>query len=453
MVTDHRPFIYAAHQPSDKASPRQQRQLDFLLQFDVTFKHVSVSDNVVADALFRTSLRTTPRRLQRKLQSAPRSACLRLLVSKPSRMHKLATTSFHHSQHAPPSKYNASSIGESRWPAIHTAVEFGLTCLALFVKPPLRLFTVSPTLVSVSRYVKSRSSLSGPVFVRTSPFGHAPVFRVRARKSPGIIVPRSPAFKLRRAASSMSTSTSSRCSRWPVAVPLKDIWAETVAKAFTSAWIADKECPLKITSDQGTQFESSLFAALAQASGTTRIRTTPYHPQANGMVERFHRTLKSALMCAQAPWPDTLPLVLLGLRNAYKGNHQASPAEIVCGTLLKIPSAFFAPCSSPGQTISDKVYVIEVNGLERTVSTDALKPAYLDTFDTPARTSAPASSLSSRPTAAPGLSPTVQTSPSTSGPVIDSPPPSSAVATRSPPATSNSGQLRQRHRPNILRRS
>ncbi|XP_015189679.1 PREDICTED: uncharacterized protein LOC107073505 [Polistes dominula] len=203
------------------------------------------------------------------------------------------------------------------------------------------------------------------------------------------------------------------------------------------------------------------------------------------MIERFHRTLKSALMGALAPWPDALPLVLLGLRNAFKEDLQALLADMVFSTPLRIPGAFFAPCSSPVdhtffigrlrslmealsatpafdysrrrsyffkdlrtcthifqrvdtvrrplekpysgphwvlRCINYMVYVIEVNGSERTVSTDALKPAYLDTFDAPAQTSAPASSLSSRPTAAPGPLLTVQTSPLTSRPVISTPP-------------------------------
>ena len=103
--------------------------------------------------------------------------------------------------------------------------------------------------------------------------------------------------------------------------------ADTIAKAFFEHWVCLYEPPLTISSDQGTQFESALFNALAKLVGATRNWTTAYHPQANGMVERFHRTLKSALMCSpHTPWPDLLPVVLLGLRTAYKEDLQASPA-------------------------------------------------------------------------------------------------------------------------------
>jgi transposase InsO family protein len=53
--------------------------------------------------------------------------------------------------------------------------------------------------------------------------------------------------------------------------------------------------------------------------GIQHIRTTPYHPAANGLVERLHRTLKAAIMFHKnMPWTDALPIILLGIRTAYK---------------------------------------------------------------------------------------------------------------------------------------
>lgn len=86
--------------------------------------------------------------------------------------------------------------------------------------------------------------------------------------------------------------------------------------------------------DQGTQLKSALFAALAHLLGSERIYTTPYH-------ERFHRSLKATLICSPGtPWPDILPMVLLGLRNAFKEHLQASPAEILFGCNLRTPGDF-----------------------------------------------------------------------------------------------------------------
>lgn len=88
-----------------------------------------------------------------------------------------------------------------------------------------------------------------------------------------------------------------RSTGWPEAYPLKDITAESVAEVAYYGWITRFGCPLKVTTDQGRQFESNLLNQLARRMGITRIRTTAYHPQANGAVERWHRSLKTSLIC------------------------------------------------------------------------------------------------------------------------------------------------------------
>jgi len=76
--------------------------------------------------------------------------------------------------------------------------------------------------------------------------------------------------------------------------------------------------------DQGRQFESQLFHSLAQVCGIHLSRTTPHHPAANGLVERLNCTLKAAIMChAEEKWTEALPLVLLGIRTAYKEDSQS----------------------------------------------------------------------------------------------------------------------------------
>ncbi|KAH0815288.1 hypothetical protein GEV33_007503 [Tenebrio molitor] len=60
-------------------------------------------------------------------------------------------------------------------------------------------------------------------------------------------------------------------------------------------------------------------------------------PQSNGTVERFHRSLKAALMYRQASWSEALPLVLRGLRTTIKEDLEASPADLVYGTALQLP--------------------------------------------------------------------------------------------------------------------
>ena len=86
-----------------------------------------------------------------------------------------------------------------------------------------------------------------------------------------------------------------RTTRWSEAVPLQDITAASCARAFMTGWIARFGVPLQMTSDRGRQFISSLGSEMARSLGTQLHRTTSYHPQANGMVERFHRSLKASL--------------------------------------------------------------------------------------------------------------------------------------------------------------
>ena len=111
-----------------------------------------------------------------------------------------------------------------------------------------------------------------------------------------------------------------RFTRWPEAIPIVDIRAETVADTFFSGWIARYGTPATITTDRGAQFESKLWDNLCNQFRLIRNRTTSYHPQSNGMVERFHCQLKAAIMAHKSPnpWTITLPAVLLGVRSQSK---------------------------------------------------------------------------------------------------------------------------------------
>lgn len=94
--------------------------------------------------------------------------------------------------------------------------------------------------------------------------------------------------------------------------------------------------------DQGPQFEAALSKAFTNLIDCERVRTSAYHPASNGILERWHRTLKSAIMChSSSNWFEILPTVLLGLRSCFKEDFQASPAEMLYGLTLRLPGEFF----------------------------------------------------------------------------------------------------------------
>lgn len=133
-----------------------------------------------------------------------------------------------------------------------------------------------------------------------------------------------------------------RYSRWPEAIPMKEVSAQAVAKTFVVHHVARFGIPLTITTDRGTPFESKFFSTLVSLLGTHRIRTTAYHPQSNGMVERFHRQLKGVLKSTNFVnnWSEKLPLILLGFRTSLKADLGCSAAEMVYGQTLRIPGDF-----------------------------------------------------------------------------------------------------------------
>ncbi|CAH8493417.1 unnamed protein product [Dicrocoelium dendriticum] len=131
--------------------------------------------------------------------------------------------------------------------------------------------------------------------------------------------------------------------RWPEAVPIPDVSADNLMRAFVERWVASHGCPATVTTDRGPQFESSTFSDLLKVLGCQRIRTTAYHPQFNGMVERFHRQLKASISAANAlSWTEALPMILLGIRSALKADLHTSSAKLVYGQLLRLPGDFFS---------------------------------------------------------------------------------------------------------------
>ena len=135
-----------------------------------------------------------------------------------------------------------------------------------------------------------------------------------------------------------------RFSRWPETIPLNDTTTTSCAQTLVFHWIARFGIPIDMSSDRGPQFTSQLWKSIAQLLGTQLHHTTAYHPQSNGLVERFHRHLKSALRARLTGhnWTRELPWVLLGIRTAPRGDLRCSSAELVYGAPLTVPGDFIS---------------------------------------------------------------------------------------------------------------
>ena len=138
-----------------------------------------------------------------------------------------------------------------------------------------------------------------------------------------------------------------RFSRWPVAIPIPDINAETVIDSLTHHWISVYGVPEIVTTDRGSQFSSQLFTQLMESWGIRHTMTTAYHPESNGMVERLHRRLKESLVALgrgeRHQWYWKLPMTMLAIRTTVKPDIGASPSELVFGEGVTVPGQLIGP--------------------------------------------------------------------------------------------------------------
>ncbi|KAF8787923.1 hypothetical protein HNY73_009472 [Argiope bruennichi] len=137
--------------------------------------------------------------------------------------------------------------------------------------------------------------------------------------------------------------------------------------------------------DPYSQLKSEIISRCGESKSqeirTNRIRTTSYHPQSNGLVERFHRALKSSIIAhCQPNWTETIPKVLLGIRSAIKPDINATCAELVFGTTLRLASDILT--SKIDLSIPTDTYVSKFKALMQSInpistSRHSVKPIYI----------------------------------------------------------------------------
>ncbi|GBL63530.1 Transposon Ty3-I Gag-Pol polyprotein [Araneus ventricosus] len=145
--------------------------------------------------------------------------------------------------------------------------------------------------------------------------------------------------------------------KWPEAIPIPDQEASTVAEELIRSWISCYGVPMILHSDQGTNFNSALFIELCKLLGILKTRTTALHPESDGMVERFNRTILNHLSLFvsrnETDWDTHLPLFLLAYRCAEHEVTGLTPAEMLFGRTLRLlcDIIFGRPSETPSSPI------------------------------------------------------------------------------------------------------
>ena len=129
--------------------------------------------------------------------------------------------------------------------------------------------------------------------------------------------------------------------KWTEALPIPNMEACTVAKVLVENVLCRFGIPQVIHSDQGRQFESNLFQEMCKLLGIHKTRTTPYHPQSDGMVERFNRTLAAMLSAYVSEnhrdWDEQLPYVTMAYRSTEHETTGMSPNMLMFGREVSTP--------------------------------------------------------------------------------------------------------------------
>ena len=131
--------------------------------------------------------------------------------------------------------------------------------------------------------------------------------------------------------------------KWVEAYPLENQQAETVAEVIVKEFVSRFGVPFQLHSDQGRNFEAELFQKMCELLGIEKTRTTALHPQSDGMVERFNRTLENHLAIFveqnQRDWDRWIPSLLMAYRSSVHETTKQTPACLMFGRELNLPIA------------------------------------------------------------------------------------------------------------------
>ena len=129
--------------------------------------------------------------------------------------------------------------------------------------------------------------------------------------------------------------------RWMEAYPIPNQEATTVARILTNELFYRFSLPEQLHTDQGRQFESELISEICRLLKIRKTRTTPYHPQCDGLVERFNRTLLNMLATCLKDhhflWEDYIRPVCMAYNTSTQSTTGYTPFYLMFGRQAKLP--------------------------------------------------------------------------------------------------------------------
>ena len=122
--------------------------------------------------------------------------------------------------------------------------------------------------------------------------------------------------------------------KWPEARAVKEANAKETAEFIMDDIICRHGCPKRILSDRGSHFNNDLIAKLTKKFEIKHNFSTPYHPQTNGLVERFNKTLCESLAkltTKDEEWDSHISSVLMAYRTKIHDSTKMKPFYLVYG--------------------------------------------------------------------------------------------------------------------------
>jgi hypothetical protein len=130
--------------------------------------------------------------------------------------------------------------------------------------------------------------------------------------------------------------------KWPEAFAVTAVDAKKFAELFVEEIVCRYGAPETLLSDQGSQFRANLSKAIYEALQVRKVSTSPYHPQTDGMVERFNATLEDMLSAYvskhQNDWDVYIPYVLFAYRASLHPSIGDTPFYMMFGRDARYPA-------------------------------------------------------------------------------------------------------------------